>query len=90
LDPVGADSRDDATTRARAAAIELKRRIEILDEHGLDRGPISGFDNDQLDQVFFGGTTLRSDFLCNLGYGESETRHLRAPRHDLDQACRIV
>ena len=37
---------------------------------GLDCGPMSGFDNAAVDAAFFAGTTIRSNFLCNLGYGD--------------------
>ena len=37
---------------------------------GLDCGPMSGFDNALVDNEFFSGTTLKSNFLCNLGYVE--------------------
>ncbi len=57
---------------------------------GLDCGPMSGFDNDLVDQAFFAGTAVRSNFLCNLGYGGPESLHARAPRHAFDQACRIL
>src|ERR1700716_2190765 len=38
---------------------------------GLDCGPMSGFDNAKVDQAFFGGTTVKSNFLCNLGHGHA-------------------
>ncbi|WP_342776785.1 nitroreductase family protein [Hankyongella ginsenosidimutans] len=39
---------------------------------GLDCGPMSGFDKDQVDAAFFAGTDIRSNFLCALGYGVHE------------------
>src|SRR6516164_11238714 len=36
---------------------------------GLDCGPMSGFNNAKVDAAFFAGTTVRSNFLCNLGHG---------------------
>jgi len=33
---------------------------------GLDAGPMSGFDNAGVDREFFAGTTVKSNFLCNL------------------------
>src|SRR5260221_1652464 len=38
---------------------------------GLDCGPMSGFDNATLDEVFFQGTAWKANFLCILDYGES-------------------
>ena len=71
---------------------------------GLDCGPMSGFDNAKVDQEFFESgkqldanqqeffTTgaVRSNFLCNIGYGDPSNIHPRAPRLDFDEACRIL
>jgi 3-hydroxypropanoate dehydrogenase len=56
---------------------------------GLDCGPMSGFDNAKVDAAFFSGGTVKSNFLCNLGYGDPEKLRPRAPRLAFDQACRI-
>jgi len=57
---------------------------------GLDCGPMSGFDNAGVDREFLGGTTWKSNFLCNIGYGTEENLFPRSPRLEFDQACRIV
>lgn len=57
---------------------------------GLDCGPMSGFDNAGVDREFLAGTTWRSNFLCNIGYGTDENLFPRSPRLDFDDACRIV
>ena len=57
---------------------------------GLDCGPMSGFDNAKLDATFFAGTSWKSNFLCNLGYGDAGKVHPRAPRLDFDEACKII
>ena len=57
---------------------------------GLDCGPMSGFDNAKVDAAFFAGTTIRSNFLVNLGYGNRSKVHKRNPRLAFDEACRIV
>lgn len=56
---------------------------------GLDCGPMSGFDNAKVDEAFFRGTNVKSNFLVNLGYGKRETLHPRNPRLSFDEACRI-
>jgi 3-hydroxypropanoate dehydrogenase len=56
---------------------------------GLDCGPMSGFDNAGVDREFFAGTQVKSNFLCNLGYGDPAGVHPRAPRLGFDEACRI-
>lgn len=57
---------------------------------GLDCGPMSGFDNAKVDAAFFAGTTVKSNFLCNLGHGDATRLHPRNPRLSFDEACRIV
>jgi 3-hydroxypropanoate dehydrogenase len=57
---------------------------------GLDCGPMSGFDHDQVDRAFFAGTRWRSNFICNLGYGDASKLHPRLPRLSFDEACRII
>jgi 3-hydroxypropanoate dehydrogenase len=57
---------------------------------GLDCGPMSGFDNAKVDEAFFAGTTIKSNFLCNLGYGDPAKLHPRNKRLSFDEACRIA
>ena len=57
---------------------------------GLDCGPMSGFDNAKVDEAFFAGTTVKSNFLCNLGYGDASKLHPRSPRLTFEVACKIV
>jgi 3-hydroxypropanoate dehydrogenase len=57
---------------------------------GLDCGPMSGFDNAKVDAAFFAGTTVKSNFLCNLGHGDAAKLHPRNPRLSFDEACQIV
>lgn len=71
---------------------------------GLDCGPMSGFDNAKLDEEFFGAGKeceggdqeffpagqLKSNFLCNLGYGDPAKLYPRGPRLDFAEACRVL
>ncbi|MBA4187889.1 MAG: malonic semialdehyde reductase [Planctomycetaceae bacterium] len=57
---------------------------------GLDCGPMSGFNNAKVDEVFFGGTTVKSNFLCNIGYGDTSKLHQRSPRLTFEEACQVV
>lgn len=58
---------------------------------GLDCGPMSGFSKEGVDKEFFPEGRLKSNFLCNLGYGDSEgLPGPRAPRLSFDEACRIL
>lgn len=57
---------------------------------GLDCGPMSGFDNARVDELFFAGTTVKSNFLCNLGYGDASKLHPRSPRLEFAETCQVV
>ncbi|MEI6641838.1 MAG: malonic semialdehyde reductase [Novosphingobium sp.] len=49
---------------------------------GLDTGPMSGFSNAAVDEAFFAGTRIRSNFISTLGYGDPATIFARSPRPD--------
>lgn len=57
---------------------------------GLDCGPMSGFDNAKVDAEFFPGGRVKSNFLCNLGYGDPKGLFPRSPRLPFDEACTIL
>ncbi|GLK81548.1 putative NADH dehydrogenase/NAD(P)H nitroreductase [Methylopila turkensis] len=57
---------------------------------GLDIGAMAGFDRKAVDEAFFAGTTWRSNFLVNIGYGDGEKLFERLPRPEFDEFCRIV
>lgn len=71
---------------------------------GLDCGPMSGFDNARLDEGFFGAGResegceqeffpvghVKSNFLCNLGYGDASQLHPREPRLEFNEACTLL
>ena len=57
---------------------------------GLDCGPMSGFDQAGVDAEFFAGTKVKSNFLCNLGYGKLESLFPRSPRLAFDDACKVL
>ena len=57
---------------------------------GLDCGPMSGFDNAKVDAEFFAGTGFRSNFLCNLGRGDSSKIFQRLDRFDFDEVCQLL
>jgi len=58
--------------------------------HGLDCGPMSGFDNEGVDKAFFAGTSIRSNFLCSIGYGDLSGVRPRSPRFTFDEMAKIV
>lgn len=57
---------------------------------GLDCGPMSGFDPARVDEAFWAGTTVRTNFLCNLGYGDASMLFARHPRLAFDECCRLL
>jgi 3-hydroxypropanoate dehydrogenase len=57
---------------------------------GLDCGGMSGFDNAKVDAEFFPDSRVRSNFLCNLGYGDAAKVAPRAPRLPFDEVCRLI
>ena len=57
---------------------------------GLDCGPMSGFDKAKVDAEFFPGGKIKSNFLCNLGYGDADALFPRSPRFDFDEVCEIL
>jgi len=72
---------------------------------GLDCGPMSGFDNAKVDAEFFSATAcadekaateipttcrVKSNFLCNVGYGDPAALHPRSPRLEFEEACRVL
>jgi 3-hydroxypropanoate dehydrogenase len=65
---------------------------------GLDCGPMSGFDNAKVDAEFFSASAgnpsafveVKSNFLCNLGYGDDSKLFPRNPRLPFDEVCRLL
>ncbi len=57
---------------------------------GLDCGPMSGFDNGRVDEIFFASTGWKSNFLVSIGYGDPAKLAPRAPRLAFDEACRLL
>jgi 3-hydroxypropanoate dehydrogenase len=71
---------------------------------GLDCGPMSGFDNAKVDEEFFAAGKpcfgcdqeffpeghVKSNFLCNLGYGDPITLFPRLPRLPFNEACSLL
>jgi 3-hydroxypropanoate dehydrogenase len=70
---------------------------------GLDCGPMSGFDNAKVDEAFFPervsehesageapASVVKSNFLCNLGFGDPAKLFPRGPRLTFDEACKLL
>jgi 3-hydroxypropanoate dehydrogenase len=71
---------------------------------GLDCGPMSGFDQAKVDEEFFAAGKpcfgcdqeffpeghVKSNFLCNLGYGDASKLYPRLPRLAFNEACSLL
>ncbi|MCH2077988.1 MAG: malonic semialdehyde reductase [Rhodobacteraceae bacterium] len=54
---------------------------------GLDVGAMSGFSNQVVDEEFFAGTSLKSNFPLNIGYADEAALFQKLPRFSFDQVC---
>jgi 3-hydroxypropanoate dehydrogenase len=91
-------------TAKRNSSLQGAYLISAARALGLDCGPMSGFDNAKLDEEFFGtgkecegceqeffpAGHVKSNFLCNLGYGDPAKLPPRAPRLQFDEACSLL
>lgn len=78
------------TTALRNASLQGGYFILAARAVGLDCAPMSGFDAEKMDATFFSGTTVRTNFVCSLGYGDKSQLHARGPRLEFEEACQIV
>jgi 3-hydroxypropanoate dehydrogenase len=78
------------TTAFRNGTLQAAYFIIAARALGLDTGAMSGFSNEIVDAAFFAGTTLRSNFLLNLGYADETALFHRLPRFPFDVACKFV
>ncbi|MBU8537074.1 malonic semialdehyde reductase [Falsiroseomonas tokyonensis] len=77
------------TTAFRNGTLQGAYLILAARAAGLDAGPMSGFDNAKVDELFLAGTTWKSNFLVNLGYGDNTGLFPRSPRLSFDEAARL-
>jgi 3-hydroxypropanoate dehydrogenase len=92
------------TTARRNSSLQGGYLIMAARAVGLDCGPLSGFDNARVDEEFFGAGTpcegceeeffpvghVKSNFLCNLGYGDRTKLFPRMPRLTFEEACTLL
>jgi 3-hydroxypropanoate dehydrogenase len=94
-----------ASTAIRNGTLQGAYFILAARSLGLDCGPMSGFDNAKVDQEFFpapvreaaaadggfiGAGAVKSNFLCNIGYGDTARLHPRGPRLEFGEACQLL
>ena len=51
---------------------------------------MSGFDMDAVNELYFKGTDVKVNFICNIGHGDPAGLFERSPRLPFDDACKIV
>ncbi len=92
------------TTARRNSSLQGAYLIMAARALGLDCGPMSGFDHAKVDATFFAAGQpregdqheffpvgqFRSNFLCNIGYGDRSQLHPRQPRLAFDEACTLA
>jgi len=79
-----------ATTAFRNGTLQGAYLILSARALGLDTGPMSGFDNAMVDELFLADRGWRSNFLCNIGHGDPAGLFPRSPRLDFDEACVLL
>ena len=57
---------------------------------GLDTGAMSGFNNEAVDKEFFPNTTFKSNFLCNIGFGNTSGLLQKLPRFDFNEIAAVI
>ncbi len=77
-------------TAARNATLQGAYMMIAARAMGLDCGPISGFNNSVVDEEFFAGTSMRSNFLLNIGYADETALFGKLPRLPFEEACSIL
>jgi nitroreductase len=77
-------------TAARNGSLQGAYLIFAARALGLDCGPMSGFDNADVDRAFFSETRIKSNFICNPGYGKAGTPFPRNPRLTFEEAGRFI
>jgi 3-hydroxypropanoate dehydrogenase len=77
-------------TAKQSGTLQAGYFIMALRAVGLDAGPMNGFDNAKADEAFFAGTTVKSNFLVNIGYGDEAKLFPRNPRLDFEDIAAFV
>jgi 3-hydroxypropanoate dehydrogenase len=78
------------TTAFRNSSLQGAYFIIAARALGLDVGAMSGFDNAKVDAEFWPDGTVKSNFLCNIGYGDPSKLFSRSPRLGFDEVCKIL
>ena len=77
-------------TATQSGTLQAAYFLLALRAVGLDAGPLNGFDNAKVDKEFFEGTTLKSNFIINIGYGDEAKLFPRSPRLDFEEIAQFA
>lgn len=77
-------------TAFRNSSLQAAYFIIAARAHGLDCGPMSGFDKDKTNAEFFPDGRFRANFICALGYGDNAKLFPRSPRFEFKETCTIL
>jgi 3-hydroxypropanoate dehydrogenase len=75
-----------ATNAMRNSSLQGAYLIMAARALGIDTGPMSGFNNNAVDAAFFAGTSIKSNFITTLGYGDPASVFPRLPRLPFEEA----
>jgi 3-hydroxypropanoate dehydrogenase len=78
------------TTAFRDSSLQGAYLIVAARALGLDCGPMSGFNNQAVDQEFFADTRIKSNFICSIGYGSDKDLFPRNPRLTFEESGRFA
>jgi 3-hydroxypropanoate dehydrogenase len=98
IERIGSNPKLAEVTAFRNGTLEGAYMILAARSVGLDCGPMSGFDNAKVDAEFFSSSAgnppefieVKSNFLCNLGYGDHSRLFPRSPRLAFEEACALL
>ena len=79
-----------STTAFRNGTLQGAYLIIAARALGLDCGAMSGFNNAVVDENFFPDGRFKSNFLCNIGYGDESKIFARSPRMNFEDACTLA
>lgn len=78
------------STATRNSTLQSACFMIVARSKGLSCGPMSGFNNEKINETFFKESNYQVNYICNLGYPDGETPYARLPRLDFDEVCKII
>jgi hypothetical protein len=82
--------RGESPATASAPRIRRGRKFSYFGYQESSNYDFTNRQNAKVDLAFFAGTSVKSNFLCNLGYGDTSKLYPRSPRLSFAEACQIM